>query len=166
VQDESGRPIANADIFVHFYGSGDNSSREFQRERPGFPYGNLAVTTTDAAGRWQFRSAPETNGEFSVEVRHPQFPTASFRIDSDDVSAGLVGLASLHSERAVLQLKSGLTLSGVITDEQQNPIADAKVQFGEFSDDKRPVTITDATESRQRSHDCDGKRFRTGAIAD
>src|SRR6185312_11067776 len=94
VRDESGQPVANADILIQFYKSGDNSSREFQRERPGFPYGDLAVATTDASGRWQFRSAPETNGEFYVEVRHPEFPTATFHTDANKyaIQTGIIGL--------------------------------------------------------------------------
>src|SRR6185312_7928833 len=83
VQDESGRPVANADILVQFFGTGDAEAREFQRERPGFPSEEIAVATTDASGRWQFRSAPETNGDFSVVVRHPEFPTATFHTDAN-----------------------------------------------------------------------------------
>src|SRR5262249_15747996 len=109
--------------------------------------GDIAVAATDADGRWQFRSAPATNGEFLVEVRHPQFPVATFQTDADErnyVQANRLELASLHAERAVLVLKSGLTLSGVVADEQQNPIANANIQFGEFSDEKNPKAVTDA----------------------
>jgi RNA polymerase sigma factor (sigma-70 family) len=146
VQDEAGRPVANADILVQFFGTGDSSAREFQRERPGFPSEDIAVATTDAFGRWQFRSAPETNGDFLVAVRHPQFPTVNFQTDADTrnyVQPNRVGLDSLHTGRAVLVLKSGLGLGGIVTDEQQNPIANAKVQFGENFDDKGPASTTD-----------------------
>ncbi len=146
VQDESGKPVAGAKILVQFFGTGDASWREFQHERPGFPDDDMAVATTDDFGRWQFRSAPETNGEFSIEVRHSQYPTASFHTDTDErnyVDSSRVGLKPLHAESAVLVLKSGLTLGGVVTDEQQNPISNAKVQFGEFSDDKHSVSRTD-----------------------
>ncbi len=147
VQDESGRPVANANIMVQFFGTGDNSAREFQRERPGFPDDTIAVATTDDSGRWQFRSAPETNGDFFVAVRHAQFPTVNFQTDADTrnyVQPNRIALGSLHSGRAVLVLKSGLSLGGMVTDEQQNPIANAKLQFGENFDDKGPAATTDA----------------------
>ena len=146
VQDEAGKPVAGADILVQFFGTGDSSDKEMQRERPGFPDDGIAVATTDAYGRWQFRSAPETNGEFYVEVRHPQYPKADFHNDADGrnfMEGGRVAIEALHMERAVMVLKSGLGLAGTITDEQQNPIPNAKVRFGEFSDDKNSIATTD-----------------------
>jgi hypothetical protein len=147
VQDESGRPVANANILVQFFGTGDSSAREFQRERPGFPDDNIVVATTDAFGHWQFRSAPETNGDFFVAVRHSQFPNANFQTDADSrnyVQPNRVALELLHAGRAVLVLKSGSAFGGFVTDEQQNPIANAKVQFGENFDGKGPTATTDA----------------------
>src|SRR5580765_4366594 len=47
VNDEAGKPVADAQIFVQFQGTGDASWREFQRERPGFPAEDLPVARTD-----------------------------------------------------------------------------------------------------------------------
>ena len=77
VQDESGQPVAGAGIQVSFYGTGDSSGREFQRERPGL-LNDDTVATTDSAGRWTFGSC-SSNGDFYITVHHPGFPTASFQ---------------------------------------------------------------------------------------
>lgn len=146
VQDESGRPVANADILIQFQGTGDSSAREFQRERPGFPADDIAVATTDAFGRWQFRSAPATNGDFYLNVRHPQFPVASFENDAENRILrydNLLTMESLRAGRAVMVLKSGLRVAGIMTDDQQNPISGAQVRFGEFLDDKSSIAVTD-----------------------
>ena len=78
VQNEAGDPVANASISVQFFGTGDSSTREFQRERPGFPADDLPVAKTDQSGHWTFGSAPETNGDFLISVKHPDYPSADF----------------------------------------------------------------------------------------
>ncbi len=144
VQDESGQPVAGAGIQISCYGTGDYSGREFQRERPGLP-GDDAVATTDSAGHWTFGSAP-TNGDFHITVTHPGFPTANFQNDDDPrMSPGpaTLKLDELHDGKAVLVLKAGLTLRGVVTDENGYPVAGAKVGLGGFF----PESHTVATES-------------------
>ncbi|MGO8679236.1 MAG: sigma-70 family RNA polymerase sigma factor [Limisphaerales bacterium] len=133
VQDESGQPVAGAGIQVSCYGTGDASGREFQRERPGL-LNEDNVATTDSAGRWVFRSAP-TNGDFQLIVTHPAFPKANFHNDDDSRTsreAGTLKLDDLHAGAAVLILKAGLTLRGVVTDEKGRQVAGAKVSHGRF----------------------------------
>ncbi|MGO9204204.1 MAG: sigma-70 family RNA polymerase sigma factor [Limisphaerales bacterium] len=133
VQDESGQPVAGAGIQVSFYGTGDASIREFQRERPGLLNEDI-VATTDSAGSWIFGSAP-TNGDFNLAVTHPAFPTANFQIDDDprrSPGVGTLKLEDLRAGAAVLVLKAGLTLRGVVTDEYGYRLAGAKVRHGRF----------------------------------
>src|SRR6185437_15872681 len=59
------------------------------------------------------------------------------------IQTGIIGLVSFHAQNAVLVLKSGPGVSGVVTDEQQNPVVGAKVQFGEDFDQKGPAAVTD-----------------------
>jgi RNA polymerase sigma factor (sigma-70 family) len=144
VQYESGQPIAGAGIKITFYGTGDSSDREFQSERPGFPSDDVVVTT-DSTGHWTFGSAP-TNGEFRLAVIHAGFPPADFQNDDDARSspdAATLQLADLRDGKAVLVLKAGLTLRGVVTDEYGYHVAGAKVGLGRFF----PESHTMATES-------------------
>ena len=146
VTDASGNPLAGADINVQFYGNGDSSDREFQRERPGIPEGFPAIKT-DAAGRWSFGSAPETNGDFSIEVAHPSFPKAGFHTETDPRFGGnadSLKLAELRSGKALLVLKSGLILDGVVLDGAGKPVPGAKVRFGEFAQSDNPKVETGA----------------------
>jgi RNA polymerase sigma factor (sigma-70 family) len=133
VQDESGRPVVGAGIQVSFYGAGDASGREFQRERPGLLNEDI-VATTDSAGRWTFRSC-STNGDFNLAVTHPAFPKANFQNDDSprsppDVAA--LKLDELHAGTAVLILKAGLTLRGVVTDENGYRLVGAMLSHGRF----------------------------------
>ena len=43
ILEDQGRPVANADIMIQFAGTGDSDTREFQKERPGFPADDLPV---------------------------------------------------------------------------------------------------------------------------
>lgn len=144
VRDESGQPVARAGIYVRFYGTGDVSGREFQRERPGF-FGDDAVTETDRAGRWSFGSGP-TNGDFRLAVIHPDFPPASFHNDDDPRNpdeASIVKLHDLRAGNAVLVLKAGLTLRGVVTDDHGYNLAGAKV-YGEWRYPENHGSTTEA----------------------
>jgi RNA polymerase sigma factor (sigma-70 family) len=138
VKDESGKPVVGAGIQIQFSGIGDSSEREYQAERPGFPDDEITAATTDDAGRWAFQSAPASNDDFYVEVKHPSFPAASFHSISEGRnyvnSVGRFKLEELHAGTSVFVLASGLGLRGVVTDEQQHPLADAKVSFGEYMD--------------------------------
>jgi RNA polymerase sigma factor (sigma-70 family) len=147
VQDESGQPVAGAGIYIRFYGFDDVSGHEFQRERPGF-FSHSAVTMTDRAGRWSFGSGP-TNADFRLAVIHPDFPPTSFQNDDDPrnpADAATVKLDELRAGKAVLVLKAGLTLRGVVTDEHGYNLAGAKV-YGEwrYAENHGSTTETDGS---------------------
>jgi RNA polymerase sigma factor (sigma-70 family) len=145
VQDESGKPVAGAGIQIQFSGTGDSSDREFQAERAGFPDHDFVLSTTDATGRWAFQSAPASADDFYLEVKHPSFPAATFRPSSDSrnyrVAGGTFKSEELRAGTSVFVLAGGLGLRGVVTDEQKNPVPDAKVRFGE-NEESDPSTKT------------------------
>lgn len=135
VVDKAGQPVADASIQVQFTGTGDYSNREFKQERPGIPDDNLDLIRTDHAGHWIFRSAP-TNGEFWMQIKHPDFPGKSFRNDTDDsgvAQAAVLKLQDLLATNAVLTLDDGLSLRGTVTDEYGYALAQAKVMVGRFA---------------------------------
>ena len=123
VQDESGKPVAGAGIQIQFSGTGDSSEREFKAERAGFPDDEITAATTDDAGRWTFQSAPASNDDFYLEVKHPSFPAATFRPSSDGrnylTTVSRFKLEELHAGTSVFVLAGGLGLRGVVTDEQK-----------------------------------------------
>ncbi len=170
VQNENGGPVAGADIYVQFFGTGDSSDREFQRERPGFPADDLPVAKTDASGRWEFASAPETNGDFSIGVKHPDHPVASFMNDGAELGAiepdRLLKLADLHAGSAVLMLKLGLGVHGTVTDEQHNPIPGATVSYGQFAESTNPKTETGADGTFALNHLAAGTGYVTVTAKD
>jgi RNA polymerase sigma factor (sigma-70 family) len=132
VQDETGHPLAGAEICVQFYGTGDAEWREFQRERPGFPADDLVVAKTDESGRWTFGSAPAKSGAFWIEVRHPDFAKASFRNDGDETSGegdSRLALADLQATKAILVLKRGLIMQGQVFDQSNRPVGGAQVSL-------------------------------------
>jgi RNA polymerase sigma factor (sigma-70 family) len=149
VMDASGNPVANASISVRFYETGDSSAREFQKERPGIPE-DAPVAQTDAEGRWSFGSAPETNGDFFIEVSHPSFAKASFHTETDPhfgTTVDSLKMDDLHSGKVVLTLKSGPALSGIVLDGAGKPVPGAKVWFGEFASENNTRTETAANGS-------------------
>jgi hypothetical protein len=146
VRDTAGNPVADAAITIQFYGTGDHEAREFQRERPGFPE-DFAVAKTDAQGRWSFGSASETNGDFRIQVKHPDFSEANFHTDADELFSAAedsLKVEDLHAGTAVMVLKSGLLLRGVVTDEVSRSVAGATVSFGKFFSPQNPNTTTAA----------------------
>src|SRR6185369_16197115 len=164
VQDGSGNPVADAEILVQFYGTGDASWREFQKERPGFPADDFAVAKTDASGHWSFGSASRTNGEFTIEVRHPGFPKTGFNLDGDERLSGAphpIKFQDLLAGTAVLVLPGGLAVTGMVVDEQQNAIISAKVSAGRLFDSANPSATTGVDGAFTLGHLPAGQTFLT-----
>jgi RNA polymerase sigma factor (sigma-70 family) len=130
VVDEGGRPVPGAGIQVSFYDSGDSLDPESQQERRGILSYGPVLLTTDSSGHWTFSNGP-TNGDFWINVTHPDFPPKGFYNDADDrVMDGTasIRLSDLHAGKAVLALKSGFDLTGSVTDEYGYIVTDAKVR--------------------------------------
>jgi RNA polymerase sigma factor (sigma-70 family) len=134
VVDDAGRPVAGAGVRVSIYNAFDSSANGWDEARGTFSE-NLNSATTDSSGHWIFRSAP-TNGDFWIIVAHPDFPPAGFSNDHHEQIAHpgiLLKLDDLHAGKAILTLKSGLDLPGLVTDEFGYALEGAKVRPGQIS---------------------------------
>jgi RNA polymerase sigma factor (sigma-70 family) len=144
VRDGEGKPVANASIILKFPGTGESDARERQRERLGF-WDDLAATKTDAAGRWQSANVPPHYTDFTISVKHPDFPDASFGVRADgDAGSGAIGITELYQATAILALTPGVVISGVVTDEHGKSIGGAKVCVSRWADPKKPAAVTSA----------------------
>ncbi len=144
VRDEAGNPVAGAEISFQFAGVGDSDSREPQRERLGF-LDDLVAAKSDASGRWSCAIVPPKYGDFSLKVKHAAFTVVGYNTDADDhnyVNAQRLRMGDLWAGNAVLVLKRGLSLSGVVVDDQQNPVPGAAVELGFFSGAPQPSAKT------------------------
>jgi hypothetical protein len=78
-------------------------------------------------------------------VKSSSYAKVSFHTDADEhgvVGSDPIALSELHAGNAILVLKSGRSLHGLVTDEWERPVAGAKVSFGEFSDSGNPAVQT------------------------
>ena len=136
VQDEQGKPVANAMISLAMPGNDTGSDK---------PMVNLNdyQIRTDAQGRWRCDIMPAAIDELVIRLSHPQYQS--------DNTYGAVGkplIPALRDMTAVLTLKKGVagTLAGRVLDDDGKPIANAKVMQG--SDrwgSNYPSTTTNAT---------------------
>jgi hypothetical protein len=140
VQDELGNPVAGANLYVDF--SGPSDVCQFPVERPGFPNDDLPAATTDLSGRWTFGCAPQTNDEFSLRVKHLDYPEARFQNEADGnnfLQPDAFNLEDLRAGRATLVLRSSLSVRGVVTDQRHLPVIGAQVAFAGFCCGREPV---------------------------
>jgi beta-lactamase regulating signal transducer with metallopeptidase domain/thiol-disulfide isomerase/thioredoxin len=119
VQDETGRPIANARLELHMPVTWP--------DLPNHVF-TLAELRTDEAGRWQFDGAPPDVGSVGISVEHPEYMIAR--------------VGAVRGEENTLVLKQGLRITGYIVDEDLKPIrgATAALGFDRFGSDDPKAT--------------------------
>jgi RNA polymerase sigma factor (sigma-70 family) len=146
VRDESGQPISGAEIVVQLHAS-DSTFRE-QPGRLGF-LRKLVAAKTDAQGRWKCAIVPAGYESFSLGVRHPQYATSSiFVVDAEGHNANIspnVTMTDLSASEAIIILRRGFQVTGVVLDDMGQPMAGAKVSLfadSGFSRDEDTVTKT------------------------
>ncbi|MCA9063786.1 MAG: carboxypeptidase regulatory-like domain-containing protein [Planctomycetaceae bacterium] len=129
IVDENGAPVPDVSVrpSIQFRNGGEVTSQ----------LGSGAVVTTDADGKWQFDSVPDSRDRVFVELHHAKF------------SAGGAGLSREEYEvkpgaqpGQKITLNKGLTVTGTITDTDGKPIPDALVRT-KFLNDLREAR-TDA----------------------
>jgi len=112
------------------------------------------AAVTDAAGRWEINNVPDhPEVELSVLVSHPDYVgDTAWR----DASQGGPLMSQYRDGSATLTLKSGVIVTGRVTDPDGKPVKDAVVIHGDdpYAVDARMDFLTDA----------DG-RFRLPALA-
>ncbi len=110
IVDSEGKPVEG--VKVH-------PSIEFKK-RPG-DVGQFGIGTTlktDAAGKWRFDSVPASKREVSVEISHP-----SFKPHRPKLTRSEFGIERGKEPGARIELDRGLTVTGIVTDDEGKPIA-------------------------------------------
>lgn len=153
VKDERGQPIEGIRIVASGTGAAaysyadDGAAREYSalnREEK-----NAAVS--DARGFWRYDQFPRDMVRFSIDAIRPDRSQMRFVTPSHDARfptepGELVEMAALLATNAVLQLKEGVTIRGVVVDEAGKPIAGALVmeRSGDSLGNQILVTTNDA----------------------
>lgn len=84
-----------------------------------------SLSTTDAQGKWRSDIVPEKINGLWMNLKHPDYVTT-------DVwnTIPVPPEQALRDFSSVMVLKSGVTLSGVVRDQKDNPVPGALVQLG------------------------------------
>ncbi len=130
IRDPQGRPLGHVQINFQGHDAGDNANRERPRERFGF-VDKVPATQTDENGHWSLAFIPPAHRGFQIDAQHPAF--ADTALISSPAQQGLKEIESqelkqLWAGRLVSTMNVAFTLSGTIVDEQNTPIAGARIQ--------------------------------------
>lgn len=136
VRDEEGRPIANAKISLRPLGRPTDSGF-----RESLPFTETSLTT-DAQGRWEFRSLPRNLSQLSASVSHADFVDKRFLSDGvDRAYAGeRIKFATLLDKSARFELRKGLVVTGRVSNEAGEPIGGAKLLLADNRYANNPIT--------------------------
>jgi len=146
VQDEEGRPVAGA--FVYLW-----SHNYKHQDRAEILYDLRAVTGPN--GRWRTGGAPQTTGEIlGFHINHPNY------VSDRDNGGGREkpSIEALRAGKAVSVLKKGVPIEGRVLSSDGQPIAEALVISTE-----RPDSLFSGSNTFAVKTDAQG-RFRTGQV--
>ncbi|MHC4533488.1 MAG: carboxypeptidase regulatory-like domain-containing protein, partial [Planctomycetota bacterium] len=115
VKNEEGKPVEGVKVFLTLL---QQQGRIQYSIRDSF-------STTDAQGKWRSDIVPERIDELLMNLQHPDYVT------SDTWNTIPVPPEkALRDFSSIMVLKSGVTLSGVVRDQEGNPVHRALVQLG------------------------------------
>lgn len=129
VHDPAGRPVSGAEVGLIF-GTSDTTFLEPTPERLGFVGEPLTATKTDAQGNWRCALTPAGFSAFRIQVKHPSFvdgtfyPTAELKSSS---GPSWIRFEEVQAGTAIMILRPGHELRGVVLNDTGEPVADAKV---------------------------------------
>ena len=149
VQDEQGRPVPGATVYL--------SSRNTAKQHPREAMWQLRATT-DPDGRWRTGGAPETTGNLSnFQIVHPDYISDLDFVNGDRQPPPI---EDLRAGTAVSVLEKGPYVEGRVLDADGDPVPDALVVTS-----KRFDTLLTTIDHFGASTvtDADG-RFRTGQL--
>ncbi|HYG35099.1 MAG TPA: carboxypeptidase regulatory-like domain-containing protein, partial [Clostridia bacterium] len=126
VVDEDGQPVPG--VKVVFPGPGIDLAK-----RENITFGPDTGTQTDTAGRWSCTMIPKEFEGFSIVLEHPNFA----------VTRAAVAVNKPESTNLVLTIRHGVTVAGLVTDLQGQPIGGASVRQVHSSDEPKRSTQTD-----------------------
>jgi len=141
---ESGDPIVGARVVFSVSGQAPGASRD--RERLTM-MGDYHQETTDAHGRWTCNHVPEKFGMITWRLIHREYQDVTYGTSAPESgdSIGPVRLpkADYLARQAVMTMKRGLLVRGVVMDEAGRPVPNAKVTQGREFKKPEANTITD-----------------------
>lgn len=139
VQQDNQKPIPGVRVFLkasnipgYTIGSGEISTEDYSDIRPTV---TDAVAVTDAEGRWKYDNFPADLESVIVELVRPdnsRVSSASETVrESPSVSAHeRFRLAELIQQEAVFDLPQGVTTQGRVVNQENHPVAEARVIEG------------------------------------
>ncbi len=94
---------------------------------------------TDAEGRWQTPPLPDDLEGLMVRMAHPDYI-----FQSNHSAAADLPIDQLQDRTAVMTLRRGIPVSGIVVDKDGNPVSDARVRQGPVAWGlEHPFTYTD-----------------------
>jgi ABC-type phosphate transport system substrate-binding protein len=130
VQDESGNPIEGVKIEFSYDAPQSALEQPVLWDQP---------AKTDANGRWRSDLMPANLDKLFIRLEHPDYLS-----DETVDERPLPPAEKLRDMTAVFVMKKGLSVSGVVRDEQGRPVAGALVAQGTTRHGRSPSTSTDA----------------------
>ncbi len=136
ITDENGHRLPSIPLWIQsYYRSGGPPPRT----RPVLNDGSSEQTSSDLEGRWSFDRLPPDWDDVVFKLRSRDFLPAEYVCDANHYSmTGQVTMpkADLLALRALIVLRHGPPISGVVLDQNQNPIPGVRVvQNSNWSDD-------------------------------
>ncbi len=137
VLDDQGRPIPNAGVLLS--GSGYGGFTIGNTERRTHEYSDVWETepkrpaaVTDANGRWVFDRFPDDLRTVEVTFVRPDDSRVSFTTGADHPLNDWpkISITDLLEQKLVVRLPEGLTVRGMVVDENNKPLAGVKVLDG------------------------------------
>ena len=125
VVDERGRPVAGAEVRLQNYGNQNPFAETISSEN--------TLTHSDENGRWNFNGIPVGFLDFTVTVKHPDFPQTQCFADGPHMlqfSGQHLPVADFFAGKAVLKLTSGQKLAGKVRDQSGKAVAGANIFVG------------------------------------
>ena len=131
VLNEAGAPVAGVEVFIEL-----GAKPEIQ-DPPTIPEtrDNIHYEKTDAKGRWTCRHAPKQLLSVRFRLIHPDYVTAIFSpntTERHEENVASVSEADLLASAAIVILKRGLTVNGMVLDSSQTPIEGAEVTGADY----------------------------------
>ena len=146
VQDEAGRPIAGAEVYLW--------SHNYKKKDPHeLLYDLRAITDRD--GHWRTSGAPETTGELlGFHVVHPDYLSTRDYTSKEIIPK----IADLRAGKAVTVMKKGVPIEGRVVNSEGRPVAGATVLSASYRQDLYSEVNRFAVTTDDRGH------FRTGQV--
>jgi len=134
-----GEPVSGASVAIVDAYPSDWLLSEARREGPALSH----VEVTDEAGRWLCSHAPRRPG-VTFLVSHPNYVAASYVPVEEESTAGPTHLpmGDLVNQTAVMVLKPGIPIAGVVLDQEHKPIAGARITESQLWDNLLANQVT------------------------